>query len=70
MLDNMNDDQIVRTIHRLSPETPVIVISFMSPSDDSIVDIKDEVFDFFQKPLNLEALKQSVKNAVSNDLLT
>ncbi len=69
MMDNRGE-KIVRTIRRLSPDTPIIMISFMSPVEESIEDIKDELFDFFQKPLNLDDLKRSVEKAVSKDLLT
>ncbi len=69
MLDNISGDQIVNIIHRLSPATPIIVISSMSPSDQAITDIRDEIFDFFQKPFNLEKLKESVKKAVATNRL-
>ena len=69
MMDNKGE-QIVRSIRRLSPGTPIIMISFMSPIEDAIVEIKDELFDFFQKPLNLENLKESVERAVSKNLLS
>jgi len=69
MEDDMGDAKIVRTIHRLAPETPIIMISDMSPLEEEIVNIRDEIFDFFQKPLNLEALSESVKKALSKKIL-
>ena len=70
MLENISGDKIVHLLHRLSPETPVIIISFMPPSEESIVNIRDEIFDFFQKPLDLKALSKSVKKAIFEKFLT
>ncbi len=70
MLENISGDKIVHLLHRLSPETPVIMISFMPPSEESIVNIKDEIFAFFPKPLDLKALSKSVKKAIFEKFLT
>ncbi|NOX35561.1 MAG: response regulator [Deltaproteobacteria bacterium] len=64
MMDNMSGDQIVHLLKRLSPETPIIMVSFMPSSEESIINIRDNIFAFFPKPLDLKALHQSVKKAI------
>lgn len=64
MMEKMTGTQIARMIKRISPETRVIMISYMPITDHFIERVKDDLFDYFPKPVDLKALKKSVKKAL------
>jgi len=70
MMEKMTGVQIVRMIRRISPDTPVIMISHMPMTDNFFETIKDDLFAYFPKPLNLKALNESVKKALSERIIT
>ncbi len=69
MMEGMTGIQILQLIKRLSPHTQVIMISRMKMSNKFIENIKEDLFDYFQKPVNIKELQASVKRAVDERML-
>ena len=55
---------IVRTIHRSTPETPVAVLTAHGSMETAIKALKLGAFDFVSKPIELPKLRELVKSAL------
>lgn len=64
LMENADGEQVVQMIKRIAPETAIIMISFMSPDEEPIAQLQSEIFAFFQKPINLNELHESIKKAL------
>jgi ATP-dependent Lon protease len=53
-------------VNRLYPNTKVIMLTAYATLDATIEAIRERIFDFFPKPVKIEALKQSVKKALGD----
>jgi len=56
--------EVLRTVKRLYPQTVVIMITAFANLDVAIEALRDDVFDFFPKPVKIKDLKASVKRAL------
>ncbi|NOY70002.1 MAG: response regulator [Deltaproteobacteria bacterium] len=69
MMEKMTGIQIASMIKRISPETQVIMISYMPMTDHFIKTVKEDLFDYFPKPLDLKVLHESVKKAIAERMV-
>ena len=56
--------EILRTVKQLYPETVVIMITAFANLDVAIEGLRDDVADFFPKPVKIKDLKASIKKAL------
>jgi len=56
--------EVLRTTKRLYPTTVVIMITAFANLDVAIEALRDDVFDFFPKPVKIKELKQSIRKAL------
>lgn len=64
-MKNIDGLEVLRTVKKLSPETQVIMITAFANLDVAIEAIKEDVFDFFPKPVRIKELKASISKALS-----
>jgi CheY-like chemotaxis protein len=69
MMAEMTGIEFMHHIQRLSPGTQVILISRMEMLDEFVKSVKNELFDYFSKPLNVKELQASVKRALEERML-
>ena len=69
MMEGMTGIEFLHVIQRLSPGTQVILISRMEMLDEFVENTKEELFDYFAKPVNIKKLKESVKQALEERML-
>jgi len=56
--------EILRTVKQLYPQTVVIMITAFANLDVAIEALRDDVADFFPKPVKIKDLKASIKKAL------
>lgn len=56
--------EVLRAIKLLYPETKVIMITAFANLDVAIEALRDDVHDFFPKPVKIKELKQSILKAL------
>lgn len=56
--------EVLRTVKQLYPETVVIMITAFANLDVAIEALRDDVHDFFPKPVKIKDLKASIKKAL------
>jgi DNA-binding NtrC family response regulator len=56
--------EVLRTVKRLYPDTKVIMITAFANLDVAIEALRDDVHDFFPKPVKIKELKQSILKAL------
>jgi len=56
--------EILRTVKKLYPETVVIMITAFANLDVAIEALRDDVHDFFPKPVKIKDLKASIQKAL------
>ena len=56
--------EVLRTVKHLYPETVVIMITAFANLDVAIEALRDDVHDFFPKPVKIKELKASIKKAL------
>jgi len=56
--------EILRTVKQLYPKTVVIMITAFANLDVAIEALRDDVHDFFPKPVKIKDLKASIKKAL------
>ncbi len=56
--------EVLRTIKQLYPKISVIMITAFANLDVAIEALREDVHDFFPKPIKLKALKKSIRNAL------
>ena len=69
MMEEMTGIEFLHHIQRLSPGTQVILMSRMEMLDDFVKNVKNELFDYFSKPVNVQELKKSVQRALEERML-
>lgn len=68
-MPNMDGIELLERILTLHPDTPVIMISGHGNIDTAVESIKKGAYDFIEKPLDLNRLMVSVRNAQDRCLL-
>ena len=56
--------EVLRTVKHLYPETVVIMITAFANLDVAIEALRDDVQDFFPKPVKIKELKASIRKAL------
>jgi len=69
MMEGMTGLQILRLIKRVSPPTQVIMITYMKMSPNFIKKVREDLFDYFTKPVDVKKLQASVKRALEERML-
>ncbi len=59
--------EVLRTVKKLYPETVVIMITAFANLDVAIEALRDDVHDFFPKPVKLKELKISIQRAMEKN---
>lgn len=62
----MNGVELLRHIKSKNPDLPVIMLSAQGNVDVAVETIKIGAFDYFSKPVDLNKLEISIKNAIKN----
>ena len=57
--------EVLRTVKKLYPATTVIMITAFANLDVAIEALRDDVHDFFPKPVKIKELKESIRRALS-----
>lgn len=65
-MENVNGMDILREVNSRYPETRVIMLTAYATLDAAIEAIREKIYDFFPKPVQIEALKASVRKALGN----
>jgi len=63
-MPNMDGIEVLEKLNSISPDVPVIMISGHGSIDTAVESIKKGAYDFIQKPLDLNRLLVTVKNAL------
>ncbi len=63
-MKGMDGLEVLRTVRRLYPETAVIMITAFANLDVAVEALRNDIHDFFPKPVKLKALKASVERAL------
>ncbi|HFQ89437.1 MAG TPA: response regulator [Desulfobulbus sp.] len=58
--------EVLRTVKRLHPETAVIMITAFANLDVAVEALRDDVHDFFPKPVKIKEVKASIERALEN----
>ncbi len=58
--------EVLRTVKKLYPQTVVIMITAFANLDVAIEALRDDVHDFFPKPVKLKELKASIQRALGS----
>ena len=66
-MKNIDGLEVLRTVKKLYPNTKVIMITAFANLDVAIEAIKEDVFDFFPKPVRIKELKESIRKALIPD---
>lgn len=56
--------EVLRTVKQLYPKTSVIMITAFANLDVAIEALREDVHDFFPKPIKINDLKQSIRKAL------
>jgi len=59
--------EVLRTVKKLYPGVKVIMITAFANLDVAIEALRDDVHDFFPKPVKIKELKASVKRAMGEE---
>ena len=68
-MPQMDGIEVLQKIHELKPEVPVVMISGHGTIDTAVEAIKKGAFDFIAKPLDLNRLLITVRNALDKSKL-
>ena len=66
MMEQVSGMDILREVNRRSPQTKVIMLTAFATMETTIAAIREQIFDFFPKPVKIEDLKRSVKRALGD----
>jgi DNA-binding NtrC family response regulator len=58
--------EVLRTVKKSHPETKVIMITAFANLDTAIEALREDVHDFFPKPVKIKELKASISRALGN----
>ncbi|MHB1014813.1 MAG: response regulator [Desulfurivibrionaceae bacterium] len=66
-MKGMDGLEVLRTVKKLYPGVKVIMITAFANLDVAIEALRDDVHDFFPKPVKIKELKASVKRALGEE---
>lgn len=70
-MPNMDGMEVLDKLHELNPDAPVIMISGHGNIDTAVDAIKKGAYDFIEKPLDLNRMLVTIRNAIEKkDLVT
>ena len=64
LMPDIDGMQIVDTVQRIAPQTPIIIFSAYGTIDRAVAAMKAGAFDFIEKPLDTERLKISLEKGL------
>ena len=64
LMPDIDGMQIVETVQRIAPQTPIIIFSAYGTIDRAVAAMKAGAFDFIEKPLDTERLKISLEKGL------
>jgi ATP-dependent Lon protease len=67
MMEEVSGMDILREVNRRSPQTKVIMLTAYATLEATIEAIREQIYDFFPKPVKIEDLKMSVKRALGDE---
>jgi DNA-binding NtrC family response regulator len=67
MMEEVSGMDILREVNRISPQTKVIMLTAYATLEATIEAIREQIYDFFPKPVKIEDLKRSVKRALGDE---
>ncbi len=59
--------EVLRRVKSLYPETKVIMITAFANMDTAIEALREDVYDFFPKPVKIKELKASIQRALKKE---
>jgi DNA-binding NtrC family response regulator len=59
--------EVLRRVKNLYPETKVIMITAFANLDTAIEALREDVYDFFPKPVKIKELKASIQRALKKE---
>ena len=68
-MPKMDGIEVLEKLHENSPETPIVMISGHGDVDTAVESIKKGAFDYIQKPLDLNRLLVTLRNALDRSNL-
>jgi CheY-like chemotaxis protein/anti-sigma regulatory factor (Ser/Thr protein kinase) len=69
IMPGMGGMELLERVHRLRPETPVVVMTVDSTAEKIISAIRDNAFSWFRKPFATQAVRDMVASALENPRL-
>ena len=66
MMEEVSGMDILREVNRRSPQTKVIMLTAYATLEATMEAIREQIYDFFPKPVKIEELKKSVKKALGD----
>ena len=67
MMEEVSGMDILREVNQNFPQTKVIMLTAYATLEATIEAIREQIYDFFPKPVKIEDLKQSVKRALGDE---
>jgi DNA-binding NtrC family response regulator len=67
MMEEVSGMDILREVNQRSPQTKVIMLTAYATLEATIEAIREQIYDFFPKPVKIEDLKRSVKRALGDE---
>jgi DNA-binding NtrC family response regulator len=67
MMEEVSGMDILREVNLRSPQTKVIMLTAYATLEATIEAIREQIYDFFPKPVKIEDLKRSVKRALGDE---
>jgi len=68
-MPDKNGLEVVKEIHAINPEIPVIVLTAYSDSEDAVQVMKEGAFDYLSKPIDLDELELLVQKTQERNYL-
>ena len=69
MIEGLEGFQMLKLIKRLSPNTQVIMITYIKMVQHVLKAMREDLFDYLVKPVNIEELIDSTKRALEKKRL-
>ncbi len=69
MMERIDGLEMLHIIKRISPSTQVIMLSYVRTPQHVLQGMRDDLFDYFIKPVNIKELEESVQRAVEKKRL-
>lgn len=64
-MPGMDGNQVLRELKKIEPEIEVIMLTGHGTPESALYGLKDGVFDYLSKPVNVDLLAQRIRDAVS-----